>query len=181
MNKYEREGRTKDYWKMQEVVEQSKKFKENLERVLELNFDNPNEELYKFCKEHRLNLKDPNVKREFLKIRKEYLDQINRFYGENLFLNPNITDSIRNRPKKKIEEEPNEKEPTIKQEKKKKSSSKSSSKAEEKPRTETRTKSSRKKKSDSNMYYILIPIIAIIFGVGLIYSYYHLPPIRFKF
>jgi hypothetical protein len=180
MNKYEREGRTKDYWKMQEVVEQSKKFKENLERVLELNFDNPNEELYKFCKEHRLNMKDPNVKREFFKIRKEYLDQINRFYGENLFLNPNITDSIRNKPKKKIEEEPIENEPKSKQEKKKKSTRKSS-KAEEKPKSQSRTKSSRTNESDSNFYYILIPTILIIFGVGLIYSYYHLPPIRFKF
>lgn len=181
MNKYEREGRTKDYWKMQEVVEESKKYKEKLEKVLELNFDNPNEELLKFCKEHRLNLKDPNVKKEFLKIRKEYLDQINRFYGENLFLNPNITDSIRNKSKKKIEEQTEDNETKINQERKKKSSTKSS-KTEDKVKSLSKTKSNKKKKADSTMYYyIVIPIIVILIGIGLIVSYNHLPPIRFKF
>jgi hypothetical protein len=115
-----------------------------------------------------------------LKIRKEYLDQINRFYGENLFLNPNITDSIRNRPKKKTEDEVKEKGFSIKEEKIKKSSTKSS-KEEDICKAVSKTKANRKKKSESNLIYILIPVILIIFGAGLIYSFYHLPPIRFKF
>ena len=173
MNQYEKEGRTNDYWKMQEVVEQSKRYKENLEKILELNFENPNEELNKFCKDNNLNLNDPNVKKEFLKIRKEYLDKINNFYTENLFLNPGINQSLKKTGKKKADEA-----------KVKKEKEDSNQKAKKENNVKLK-KNNVKPLKKSNYKYRNILMFAssaiLILSVIIILAYYYLPKIKFKF
>jgi hypothetical protein len=188
MNKYEREGRTNDYWKMQEVVDQSKKYKENLEKVLELNFDKPNIELARFCKDHKLNLDDPNVKKEFLKVRKEYLDRVNKFYAENLFLSPPVADSFGNNKKPLAEGYPAE---SVK--KKKNISQSSGSKTKIKEVLETAHIDEKKKKSTSvlkkkktqiktnNNNILIISLVVLLVALGIALGYYYLPPIKFKF
>ena len=174
MNQYEKEGRTNDYWKMQEVVEQSKRYKENLEKILDLNFENPSEELNKFCKENNLSLNDPNVKKEFLKIRKEYLDKINNFYTENLFLNPGINESIKKTGKKKS---------GILKQKKDKVDLNEKSKKEVNSKSKNIINAKPLKKSNSKYRNILIfgSIAVLIISVIIILAYYYLPNIKFKF
>jgi hypothetical protein len=72
--------------KLQETVEQAKAYKEDLQSLLDLDFKNPNENLQKFSKEHNMDLSNPEVQNEFLQLRKEYLERINKFYEDN-FLN----------------------------------------------------------------------------------------------
>ena len=181
MNSYEKERKSKEYWKMQEVVEQSKKYKENLEKILELNFDKPNEELSNFCQKNNLKLDDPNVKTEFLKIRQEYLDKINNFYAQNLFMNPNLKESVRNQSKKK----------KIKNDEKEKNEIKSPLNTKENSKTikdeysECKDKSvkfkSKSVKTNFMRQIIMISIIIIIISIGLVLVFKYLPPIKFKF
>lgn len=84
IHRLEREGNKKELKRMQAIVEKAKFYKEDLQKLLELNFEKPNDDLRKFAKEHKLDLNDPNVKNEFFKIRKSYLEKINNFYEDNL-------------------------------------------------------------------------------------------------
>jgi hypothetical protein len=84
INRLEREGNKLELKRMQAIVEKTKFYKEDLQRLLELNFEKPNDDLRNFAQEHKLDLNDPNVKNEFFKIRKNYLEKINKFYEDNL-------------------------------------------------------------------------------------------------
>ncbi len=89
IDRLEREGNRKDKLKIQRTVEQAKHYKEELQRLLELDFENPNDSLKEFASKNNVSLKDPNVKEEFFKIRKEYIQKINKFYEENLLMHGN--------------------------------------------------------------------------------------------
>ncbi len=84
IERLERDGDKHEMKKMQTIVEKAKIYKDDLQKLLELNFDQPNEDLKNFAEKNNLNLSDPNVKNEFFKIRKDYIAQINKFYEENL-------------------------------------------------------------------------------------------------
>lgn len=84
--------------KLIDVAEKAKIYKDDLQKLLELNFDTPNDDLREFAKKNNLDLNDPNVRDEFFKIRKEYLDKINKFYEDNL-LNVNQYNNENNKQK----------------------------------------------------------------------------------
>jgi hypothetical protein len=71
---------------LENVIDKAKKYKYDLERLLRLDFNNPNQELKQFALENDLNLSDNNVKKYFLKLRDDFIAKINKFYKENLSL-----------------------------------------------------------------------------------------------
>lgn len=85
--------------KMSSIAEKAHEYRVELQKLLDLNFDNPNEELKEFAKKSNMDLKDPKVQKYFLEIRKKYLEDINKFY-ENNFLNFNKNPMIKNGPVK---------------------------------------------------------------------------------
>jgi hypothetical protein len=76
----------KEYTILQATVENAKKYKTELERLLNLNFNTPNPDLTRFAKENGLSLNDPNVQSCFILIRDDYLKKVNEFYKKNLSL-----------------------------------------------------------------------------------------------
>lgn len=62
-------------------------YKTILEKLIVLDFNNPNEYLTNFSKENNVNLKDKDVQNNFLKIRDEYIKKINDFYDKNFVHN----------------------------------------------------------------------------------------------
>lgn len=73
---------------MTAIAEKAHEYRSELQKLLDLNFDNPNEELKEFAKKNNMDLKDSKVQKYFLDIRKKYLEDINRFYEKN-FVNFN--------------------------------------------------------------------------------------------
>lgn len=73
---------------MTAIAEKAHEYRSELQKLLDLNFDNPNEELKEFAKKSNMDLKDSKVQKYFLDIRKKYLEDINKFYEKN-FLNYN--------------------------------------------------------------------------------------------
>jgi hypothetical protein len=104
---------SKDFKQMEDVVTKAKKYKLDLERLLNLDFEKPSQELREFASENNLDLADPNVKQHFTKIRDDYLKVINKFYEQNLSLENVLKPSkkLENKTKaKKIEKPKLEKE-----------------------------------------------------------------------
>ncbi len=122
MNKAEKEGSKRDYWALRNFIEQSANYREDLVRVLDLNFDDPNKELKDFAEKNNLNLKKPEVQENFRKIRKQLIEKINGFYENNfLKMDPSAVKEVKKeqreyKKKKKLEakqQAPGTKEPKI--------------------------------------------------------------------
>lgn len=91
VKKYKKENLIEEMNKLQRIADQAELMKNDLQRLLVLDFDNPNEELKAYAETNKLDLNNPAVRREFLKIRKEYLDKINTLYKDNIFNNQKET------------------------------------------------------------------------------------------
>ena len=68
---------------MDQIAEKAKDYVKELQKLLDLNFENPNEELKNFAEKNKMDLKDPKIKKYFLDVRKKYLEDINKFYEKN--------------------------------------------------------------------------------------------------
>jgi len=94
---------------LRNFIEQSNMYREELVKLLNIDFDNPNKELKEFAEKSKLDLKNPLVQENFLKIRKELIDKINSFYENNFLKNdPNAIEERKKeekelRKKKKLE------------------------------------------------------------------------------
>ena len=53
---------------MDEIAEKAKEYIRELQKLLELNFENPNEELKLFAEKNKMDLKDPKIKKYFLDV-----------------------------------------------------------------------------------------------------------------
>ena len=91
IEKYERENNKIEEKKIFEICEKAKEYKSELQTLVDLNFENPNEDLKNFAKKNKMDLKDPKIKKYFLDIRKKYLEEINQFYDKNFFNFKNFT------------------------------------------------------------------------------------------
>ena len=83
MKQCEKDGSKKDYLAIRNFVEQSNQYREDLVKLLNLDFDNPSKELKEFAEKSNLDLKSPVVQENFHKVRKELIDKINTFYEKN--------------------------------------------------------------------------------------------------
>ena len=59
---------------MYAIAEKAKEYRSELQKLLDLNFENPNEDLKAFAENNKMDLKDPKIKKHFLDIRKKYLE-----------------------------------------------------------------------------------------------------------
>lgn len=82
-NQFDRENNRIESRKMNEIAERAKEYISELQKLLDLNFENPNEELRIFAQNNKMDLKDPKIKKHFLDVRKKYLEDINKFYERN--------------------------------------------------------------------------------------------------
>lgn len=102
-NRYERENNKVEEKKILNIADKAKEYRYELQKLIDINFDNPNEELKAFAEKSKMDLKDPKVKKHFMDIKHKYLEDINKFYEKNF--NPsefNNKRTISNTMKKKI-------------------------------------------------------------------------------
>ena len=72
--------------KLSKIIEQAKKYRDDLQDLIDIDFNNPNEKLRSFAKEENLDLQDKKVQEHFLALRKKIIDDINEFHEKNLSL-----------------------------------------------------------------------------------------------
>ena len=88
MDRLERLGDMDEYEKIKKTAEEAHIFKKELQRLIDIDFKNPNNELIEFARKNNLDLNDTNVQNNFLKIRDEYIERVNVFYRSNI-IEPN--------------------------------------------------------------------------------------------
>jgi len=82
-DRYERVNDKIEVKRMNSIAEKAAEYRSELQKLLDLNFDNPSQELKEFAYNNKMDLKEPKVQKHFLEIRKKYLDDINKFYESN--------------------------------------------------------------------------------------------------
>lgn len=76
----------KEEKKLNKIIDQAKKYRDDLQDLIDIDFDNPNEKLKSFAKEENLDLQDKKVQEHFFTLRKKIIDDINEFHEKNLSL-----------------------------------------------------------------------------------------------
>lgn len=83
---YERRGDDEEKEKMANVINRAKNYRTDLQRLINIDFEHPSEEILSFCKEQNLDIKDKEVREHFDKLKKDYIEEINKFHQDNLLL-----------------------------------------------------------------------------------------------
>jgi len=98
--RYERVNHKMEVERMTAIAEKALEYRYELQKLLDLNFDKPTEELKEFAKKNNMDLKDNKVQKYFLDIRKKYLEDINKFYEKNFSKIFQNTNNLLNKTKK---------------------------------------------------------------------------------
>lgn len=62
-------------------------YKDDLNNLININFDKPDVNLTEFAEKYKLDLKEPNVRLEFIKLKQSFIDKIRQFYENNVIAN----------------------------------------------------------------------------------------------
>lgn len=127
---YERQNNKNEIKKMNEVIIKAKNYLNEVERLSELDFDNPSDKLKAFAEKEKLDLKDPTVQKHFIDLRKKYLEEIDIFHNNNLLMmkeknedNKKVISNLKQQKKEKANmnqaNQSNEEKPSKKKKKKK--------------------------------------------------------------
>ena len=65
-------------------MKQAKKYRDDLNELLEMDFGNPNEKLLNFSRKEETDLKDKNVQKYFNDFKIKLINEINEFHDNNL-------------------------------------------------------------------------------------------------
>lgn len=84
MKSYYKQNQARDYFSTKAILEQSQTLYENLGKLLNINFDNPDSCLKEFAIKNNLDLKDPQVKQELINYQIKYIQKVNKFYEETV-------------------------------------------------------------------------------------------------
>ena len=83
---YDRQGNKSELKKLERTIEKAKNYREDLENLIDIDFNNPNEKIKKFAEKEGLDLKDPTIQESINGIKKKYINEINEFHQSNLML-----------------------------------------------------------------------------------------------
>jgi len=84
LNKYCKLKRVKEYNIIKAVLEQAELYSENLVKILNMDFDKPDDDIKEFAIKNSLDLSDPEIKQELHTYKLDYLKRINKFYEETI-------------------------------------------------------------------------------------------------
>ena len=80
----ERNGMVKEVKKYEKIIKQAKKYRDDLNELLNIDFDNPNEKLINLSRKEGFDLKDKNVQKYFYDLKMKLINEINEFHENNL-------------------------------------------------------------------------------------------------
>ena len=81
---FERKGMDKEVKKYEKIIKQAKKYRDDLNELLNIDFDNPNEKLINLSRKEGFDLKDKNVQKYFYDLKMKLINEINEFHENNL-------------------------------------------------------------------------------------------------
>ena len=83
-SEFERNGMQKEVKKYEKIMKQAKKYRDDLNDLLEMDFDNPNERLLNLSRKEGIDLKDKNVQKYFNDLKMKLINEINEFHDNNV-------------------------------------------------------------------------------------------------
>ena len=96
-NLYERQNMKKEMKKLEKVIKQAKKYRDDLNDLINIDFNNPNEKLISLSKKEGFDLKDKNIQQYFNDLKLKLIGEINEFHESNLNLMKGQNDNNINR------------------------------------------------------------------------------------
>ena len=85
-NEFERNGMEKEVKRYEKIMKQAKKYRDDLNELLEMDFDKPNEKLINLSRKEGFDLKDKNIQKYFNDLKMKLINEINEFHDNNLNL-----------------------------------------------------------------------------------------------
>jgi len=85
-NLYERQDLKKEVKKLEKIIKQAKKYRDDLNDLINIDFNNPSEKLIKLSKKEGFDLKDKNIQKYFNDLKLKLIEEINQFHESNLQL-----------------------------------------------------------------------------------------------
>ena len=82
MDKYIKLKNVRDYFTTKAVLEKAETYKENLTKIINMNFDRPDDQLKEFAIKNNIDLSDTEFKTELHNYKLSYINKINKFYEE---------------------------------------------------------------------------------------------------
>ena len=83
---YERQEMKKEVKKLEKIIKQAKKYRDDLNDLINIDFNNPNEKLINLSKKEGFDLKDKNIQKYFNDLKIKLINEINEFHESNLKL-----------------------------------------------------------------------------------------------
>ena len=96
-NLYERQDMKKEMKKLDKVIKQAKKYRDDLNDLINIDFNNPNEKLINLSKKEGFDLKDTKIQQYFNDLKLKLIGEINEFHESNLNLMKGQNDKNINR------------------------------------------------------------------------------------
>ncbi len=104
-SEFERNGLQKEVKKYEKIMKQAKKYRDELNDLLEMDFNNPNEKLLNLSRKEGIDLKDKNVQKYFNDLKMKLINEINEFHDNNLnMMKGKNKENKENNEKKKIKD-----------------------------------------------------------------------------
>ena len=85
-NEFERNGMEKEVKQYEKIMKQAKKYRDDLNELLEMDFNKPNEKLINLSRKEGFDLKDKNIQKYFNDLKMKLINEINEFHDNNLNL-----------------------------------------------------------------------------------------------
>ena len=83
---YESQDMKKEVKKLEKVIKQAKKYRDDLNDLINIDFNNPNEKLINLSKKEGFDLKDKNIQKYFYDLKLKLIEEINEFHESNINL-----------------------------------------------------------------------------------------------
>ena len=104
-SEFERNGLQKEVKKYEKIMKQAKKYRDELNDLLEMDFNNPNEKLLNLSRKEGIDLKDKSVQKYFNDLKMKLINEINEFHDNNLnMMKGKNKENKENNEKKKIKD-----------------------------------------------------------------------------
>ena len=94
---YERQDMKKEVKKLEKIIKQAKKYRDDLNDLINIDFNNPNEKLINLSKKEGFDLKDKNIQKYFNDLKIKLIEEINEFHESNINLMKGENDKNINR------------------------------------------------------------------------------------
>ena len=81
---FERNNMNKEVKQYEKIIKQAKKYRDDLNELINIDFEKPSEKLINLSRKEGFDLKDKNVQKYFYDLKNKLINEINEFHEKNL-------------------------------------------------------------------------------------------------